>query len=132
MRSKYGEYPEYHTSLDDLTFVTPAGLEGGYEALRRAIEVIERNARLQCTILCEPQLGKRGLYPTLSSKGSGAEVRLMMNLIAYCDGTKSLLEVAEAINEPFWNLVPVAERLIEHALLKDLDGVFAQSNLAAQ
>jgi aminopeptidase-like protein len=68
-------------------------------------------------VLCEPQLGKRGLYPTLSTKQSGAQVHDMMNLIAYCDGTRTLLEIAEKVNVPMWKLIPVAEMLKSHALL---------------
>lgn len=117
MRSKYGEYPEYHTSLDDLDLVTSAGLEGGFTALRRAIEIIEQNVYLKATVLCEPQLGKRGLYPSISTKGSGDQVRAMMNLISYCDGCHSFLEIANFIEEPFWELAPVVKDLIAHGLL---------------
>jgi aminopeptidase-like protein len=118
MRSKYGEYPEYHTSLDDLSLVTPAGLEGGYTALRRTIESIEQNVYLKVTVYGEPQLGKRGLYPTLSTKASGDQVKAMMNLISYCDGTHSLLEIANLIDEPIWELVPIVEKLVVHGLLE--------------
>lgn len=118
MRSKYGEYPEYHTSLDDLSLVTPTGLEGGYTAIRRAIEILEQNGYLKTTVFCEPQLGKRGLYPNLSTKASGAQVRAMMNLISFCDGTQTLLEIAELIGEPFWELVPLVDKLREHGLLE--------------
>ena len=121
MRSKYGEYAEYHTSLDDLTLVTPEGLEGGFTALRKAIEVIELNCRPQVTVLCEPQLGKRGLYPTLSTKTSGQSVKAMMDLIAYADGAHSILDIAEIIGVPMWELVPIYQRLNEHGLLRDLD-----------
>jgi aminopeptidase-like protein len=120
MRSKYGEYPEYHTSLDDLTFVTPEGLEGGLTALRKAIEVIEFNCRPQVTVLCEPQLGKRGLYPMISTKSSGQSVRKMMDLIAYSDGTHSLLDIADILGVPMWDLVPEYQRLNQHGLLRDL------------
>lgn len=69
MRSKFSNYDEYHTSLDDLTFVvSPQGLEGGYQAIRYAIEAIENNVYPISNFLCEPQLGKRGLYPSLSTK----------------------------------------------------------------
>jgi aminopeptidase-like protein len=117
MRSKYGRYPEYHTSLDNLTLVTPAGLAGGYEALRLALEVFETNAVPRVTVLCEPQLGKRGLYPTLSTKGSAEEVRTMMDLIAYSDGCRSMLEIAELIDAPMWKLTAIAQTLEGAGLL---------------
>lgn len=117
MRSKYGEYPEYHTSLDDLSLVTPSGLEGGFVALKRAIEVIESNVRLTSTVLCEPQLGKRGLYPTLSTKESGEQVRLMMNLISYCDG-RTLLDIADLIGAPMWDLLDLLPPLIGSGLIE--------------
>ena len=118
MRSKYGEYPEYHTSLDNLELVTPTGLQGSYDALRKAIEIIEKNDHLKSTVLGKPQLGKRGLYPTLSTKESGKQVRTMMNMLSYCDGQNSLLDIAELIDEPFWEVVPLADRLIEQDLLQ--------------
>ena len=121
MRSKYGEYPEYHTSLDNLELVTPTGLQGGYDALRKAIEIIEKNVYLKSTVLCEPQLGNRGLYPTLSTKESGKQVRSMMNMLSYCDGQNSLLDIAELIDEPFWEVLPLADRLIEQDLLLKLE-----------
>ena len=106
MRTKYGEYPEYHTSLDDLVHVvTPDGLEGGYNALKLAIEAIEKNCYPKMTVLGEPQLGKRGLYPTLSTKKSGDEVRLMMDFITWADGSKSLIEIAEVCKVPVLGFV---------------------------
>ena len=117
-RTKYGEYPEYHTSLDNLeSVVTPQGLNGGYWAIRRAIEAVERNKKFKVTILCEPQMGKRGLYPTLSTKNSGKEVRLMMNFISLCDGESSLLEIAEKLNVPIWDLYEMVEKLENNNLI---------------
>jgi aminopeptidase-like protein len=118
MRSKYGTYPEYHTSLDNLELITPSGLQGAYEVLQKCIECLEANEILKVTVLGEPQLGKRGLYPTLSTKETAAQVRYMMNLIAYCDGTRTLLEIAEKINVPTWDLIPIVEKLKEHKLLE--------------
>ena len=118
MRSKYGEYPEYHTSLDDLYLITPSGLMEGYEVLLQCIRCIERNETLKLTVLCEPQLGKRGLYPTLSTKESTKQVRDMMNLIAYSDGKHSLLDIADKIGVPMWDLWPLVDRLKAHELLE--------------
>jgi aminopeptidase-like protein len=118
MRSKYVEYPEYHTSLDDLGFVTAAGLQGGFDALRQAIEVIENDRRVRTTVLGEPQLGKRGLYPTLGTKESGRQARSMMNLISYADGTRTLLEIAELTGDPHSRLVSMLPPLVEAGLIE--------------
>jgi aminopeptidase-like protein len=111
MRSKYGNYPEYHTSLDNLDLVTPNGLYGAYDVLKECITLIENNIKYRINCLCEPQLGKRGLYPTLSTKESGLQVRDMMNFIAYADGFRDLIEISNAINGPVWNLYPIIRKL---------------------
>lgn len=120
MRSKYSEYPEYHTSLDDLTLMTPNGLEGGFNALRETIKVIENDCRPLVTVLGEPQLGKRGLYPTLGTKSSDEATKIMMDLIAYCDGTCTLLDIADIIGVPFWELLPIYFKLNSCGLLLEL------------
>ena len=117
MRTKYGCYPEYHTSLDDLELVTPDGLLGGYNVLKTSIECLESNETLCTEVLCEPQLGKKGLYPTISTKNSGSQVENMMNFLAYCDGISTNLEIAEKINLPLWDLQCVIDKLKKAKLL---------------
>jgi aminopeptidase-like protein len=120
MRSRYGDYPEYHTSLDDLTVVTSPGLEGGFNALKKAIEAIENDARPKSTVIGEPQMGKRGLRPTVGTKSSfNVAQRTMMNLWVYSDGKRSLLEIADVIGVPIWELVPIYERLKQHGILEN-------------
>jgi aminopeptidase-like protein len=119
MRSKYGEYPEYHTSKDDLTLVTPTGLLGGYNALRLILEAIERNVCPRITVLCEPQLSKRGLYPTLSKNEYDRSIKTMMDLIAYSDGTKDLIQIAEIIEKPVWTLYEIVSRLTAVGVMED-------------
>ena len=122
MRSKYEEYPEYHTSFDNLMLITPVGLEGGFEAVKKVIEAIEINCKPMVTVLCEPQLGRRGLYPTLSTtKPKGPYLQNMMDLIAYSDGTNSLIEIADIIGIPIWELVPIFNELLFQGLLKRIN-----------
>ncbi|QUM83611.1 MULTISPECIES: DUF4910 domain-containing protein [unclassified Moritella] len=121
MRTKYGCYPEYHTSLDDLNLVTPAGLFGGFEVLKKSIECIEHNEVLRPTVLCEPQLGKRGLYPTISTKDTSAQVEDMMNFLAYADGMLSNLDIAEIIGVPLWELKDTIEKLKTEGVLEIVD-----------
>ena len=112
MRTKYEEYPEYHTSLDNLTdVVSPEGLDGGYWAIKKALELIERNKKYNTSILGEPQMGKRGLYPNLSIKLNNYNVKLMMDFISFCDGKTSLIEIAERLNVPTWDLYELVEKL---------------------
>lgn len=119
MRSKYLEYPEYHTSLDNLDFITPDGLGGGFNALQKAIEAIECNCVPKLTVFGEPHLSKYGLYPTLSTLVSNDLMKPMMNLIAYCDGKHSLLDIAKITGMPIWELVPIYKELEENKLLVD-------------
>jgi aminopeptidase-like protein len=117
MRSKYGEYPQYHTSLDDLSFVTPKGLEGGFNAIKDAIEIIEQNLKPSINVLCEPQLGKRKLYPEISRRGVDSDVRLMMDFISYCDGKNTLLQIANFVNKPFKEIKHVMDELVKQNLI---------------
>ena len=117
-RSKYGEYPEYHTSKDDMGLISPSGLQGAYEVYRDMIEVLEYNDYYQVQCLCEPQLGKRGLYPTISQKGSYDEVKSMTNFIAYADGTNDLMDISSIIGVPVSQLIPVVDKLLKEGLVK--------------
>lgn len=116
-RSKYDTYPEYHTSLDDMTLVTPAGLLGGLQAFQRALQVIEANRTFRAQILGEPNLGSRGLYPTLSTKDSFNIVFGLINVFAYSDGRRDLLEIADLLNLPVWELAKIARDLAAHDLI---------------
>jgi aminopeptidase-like protein len=117
MRSRYGEYPEYHTSLDDLSLISADGLAGAYGALKGCLEVLEANRVWRTTTLCEPQLGKRGLYPNLSTKDSGRSVRTLTNILAYADGTRDLIALAEAIGEDARACIPILKSLADAGLV---------------
>ena len=110
-RTKYNEFPEYHTSLDDVSFVTPLGLQGAFDVYQKVIDLLENNKMYRCKVKCEPQLGKHGLYPSLSTKESYQQTRNMRNLIAYADGSTSLLDIASKIGVYLGDLIPIAEKL---------------------
>lgn len=94
MRSKYGRYPEYHTSLDDLDLITPSGLRGGFDLLRSCLELLEANRTWISRMPGEPQMGRRGLYPTTSIKRRAGDTRAMMNVLAYCDGQHDVIDLS--------------------------------------
>ena len=117
MRSKYGMYPEYHTSLDNLDVISPRGLQGGYDALRLSLFCLENNYIYRAVYPCEPQMGKRGLYSTITTDNDPADITAIMNLLAYADGTVDLLNIADSINFPMWDLVQIAGILVAKGVL---------------
>lgn len=118
MRSKYGTYPEYHTSLDNLDLISPSGLNGSFQALKKCIKILENNEVYQVNVLGEPQLGKRGLYSNLSFKGSAFSSKVLTDFISYCDGSRDLLSIADIIGQPAWELIDIASLLKSNNLIK--------------
>ena len=119
-RSKYGEFPEYHTSLDNFDLVTQKGLSDSLDIYLTCIEIFEKNKfKPRINVLCEPQLGKRGLYPSISTKESGEKVRNMMNFISYCDGSNSILEISKLCEIDFNEAYHYYNIFIENELLED-------------
>ena len=122
MRSKYGTYPEYHTSLDTLgKVVTPKGLNGGYNILKLAIETIEKNSYYESKFLGEPYLSKRKLYPTTSIKNNvSKELRKIMHILSYSDKKTSALEIAKKLSISMHNLLPILKKLEKKKLIKKI------------
>ena len=116
-RSKYGEYPEYHTSADNMELISPQGLQGAYDVMVKVINALEYNYNYRVTCLCEPQLGKRGLYPSVSKKGQYDHVQVLTNLITYCDGRNDLIDISNLINAPIELLISHVKRLRTEDLL---------------
>ncbi len=120
LRTKFGDYPEYHTSLDNFDFVTEKGLQGALDIYKKCIALFEKNFIPKTTVLGEPQLGRRGLYPTISTKNSSAIVRDMMNFIAYSDGTNDLVDICNIIGIPFWETEEFLKKLIDDGIIEVL------------
>ncbi len=124
MRTKYANYPEYHTSLDDLDLITPDGLKGAFDVLKGCIHMLENNRTYRTAHPCEPQLGKRGLYPSISTKDTADQVKDMLNLLAYCTGEEDLVAIAERIEVSPFALIPIAQRLHDAGVIVDTEAKF--------
>ena len=121
MRTKYGSYPEYHTSLDTLGAVVSAeGLAGGMLAYIRAIQALELDFVPEVTTTCEPQLGKRGLYPVIGIKGRYGETLAVREILSLADGRPNLTEISDLIGEPFSKVFQTARNLTNVKLLKSV------------
>jgi aminopeptidase-like protein len=112
-RSLYTKYPEYHTSADNMDLISPEGLQGAYDVMVKVIMALENNYHYAMTCQCEPQLGKRGLYPTISYRGSHDSVNVIRDFTAYADGSHDLIDISNIINVPIDILIDIKNKLAE-------------------
>ena len=117
-RSKYDQYPEYHTDADNFNVVTEKGLNGSFNVIKSIIDAFENGIYPQTKILGEPQLGKRKLYPTLSQKGTQSHFDCRMNLIAYADGKTDIFKIAQLINVPLEIVNSEVKILLKNKILQ--------------
>lgn len=117
-RTPHGEYPEYHTSADDLDFVGPDELGQSFDAVWDIIQVLERDARYRnLSPYGEPQLGKRGLYPTTGGQAATDAVMAMLWTLGYSDGEHTCLDIAEVSDLTFATIDEAALTLSRAQLL---------------
>lgn len=128
MRGRHGQFREYHTSGDDLGFVSAERLEESRRVLTAIVDVLEANRRyLNTAPYGEPQLGRRGLYRALGGTSIPNLQMAMLWVLSLCDGTRSLLDVAERAKLPFSSIRAAAELLLEHGLLAPAQGESSES-----
>jgi aminopeptidase-like protein len=124
-RTPHGQYPEYHTSADDLELLRPGALQDSLEALAEILDVLERDIVLESLHPHgEPQLGRRGLYETI---GAGLPVQVeesrqaLLWVLNQADSHSTLLDVAERAGLPFESVCTAADRLAEAGLVRKAD-----------
>jgi len=112
-RTPHGEYPEYHTSGDDPSLVKPDRLVSSLRRYLAVFEVLEGNVTyVNLFPKCEPQLGKRGLYGAVGGRSHAVASQMaMLWVLNLCDGTRSLLDVAERAKLPFEDVRRAASAL---------------------
>jgi aminopeptidase-like protein len=127
-KDKYYEYPEYHTSLDNLDFVTGSQIAESLVVYRRVLRILDSNQKFQSTQpFCEPHLGKRGMYPNvgggINQTGSEplADVESMMWILFLADGEHDLISISEKSGIRFAEIEFAADKLREVGLLDSAD-----------
>ncbi len=122
-RSMHGEYPEYHTSLDNESFITDESLNESFAVVREVLDVLNRNRYpVNQAPYGEPQLGRRGLYGAIGGaiNRQSAEMALLW-VLNLADGEHSLLDIAKRANLPFGVVADTAALLERHDLLTSFD-----------
>ena len=96
-RTKYGKFPEYHTSLDNFKLVTIKGVNGGFKVAKESIIILNKKLVPKNLVLCEPHMSKRGLYPTLSTKKQNENTKFYMDFLQYADGKNDIEDISNLI-----------------------------------
>jgi aminopeptidase-like protein len=120
MRTPHSQYPEYHTSADNLDFVRPEYLADSFTKCLAIIEILERD-RVYWNLnpKCEPQLGKRGIYSQVGGQTDGKSDELaLLWVLNLSDGKHSLLDIAERSNLKFSAIANAAQVLFDKGLLR--------------
>jgi aminopeptidase-like protein len=122
MRTPHGQFPEYHTSADNLNLVQPQQLSASLSKCVAILHILEHNRRyLNQNPKCEPQLGKRGIYSQIGGQADGKLRELaMLWVLNLSDGSNSLLDIAEKSDLGFPLIQNAACTLQEHGLLSEL------------
>ena len=118
-RSKYGEYKEYHTSLDDFKLVTKKGILDGTKVAMNAIKILSKKIVPKNNIMCEPQMIKRNLYSGLSFKLNKEAInsRKLLNFLQYADGTNDLRKISNLIKLNYSETFKIYKILIKNKLI---------------
>jgi aminopeptidase-like protein len=117
-RTPHGEFPEYHTSADDLSFVDAMTLGDSLAAYLEVLDVLEGDATfLNLSPKGEPQLGKRGLYPTTGGRSADDAVMAMLWVLNLSDGSHTLLDIATRSHLGFASVRSAARDLLAAGLL---------------
>ena len=118
-RSKYGKYKEYHTSLDNFDLVTKEGLKGGYKVAKKAIDILLNKTVPKNLVICEPQMGKKNLYPGLSITRKNYSYKHLMNFLQYCDGKNDLQSISKIIKLSLKQVLKIFKLLKKNKLVTD-------------
>lgn len=119
-RTPYGTYPEYHTSGDDLDFISAAALAETLGTLLAIVSSLDEAVYYEnLSPKGEPQLGRRGLYTAIGGRRDKLEREIAMQwVLNMSDGQHSLAAIAERADLPFDLVRDVAASLVDHDLLR--------------
>ncbi|MDP9133154.1 MAG: DUF4910 domain-containing protein [Nitrospirota bacterium] len=121
MRTPHSEYPEYHSSADNLDFVKADSLARSYTRCLEVFDLLECNRTyLNQNPKCEPQLGRRGLYRAIAGQqDKQLKELILLWVLNLSDGHHNVLDIAERAEVPFRKVHTAVEALLAVGLLTE-------------
>ena len=119
-RTRFGDYKEYHTSLDNLDLLSPSSLEKSYKMVKSLIEIIERNKKYISNVFGEPFLTKYKLKNETSgfNKPLEKETKSILDIVAFSNGKNDLIDISKFIKKDFLYLSKIAEKIEKLKIIK--------------
>lgn len=117
-RTKHGDYKEYHTHLDDLSFISEQGLANSLKLMQELVLNLENNAFYQCTTFCEPNLGRRKIFPTIKTGDLTKKFTDYWHFLAYANGKNDMIDLADKLDMQVYELCDLVQILLKHKLIK--------------
>lgn len=118
MRTMYGQYEGYHSSLDNREAISFEAMDASIELCLRVCQTLEWNQTFISTQpFGEPQLGRRGLYPTVGGPVEEG-IHAMLWVLNLSDGRHDLLAIADRSGLPISELYAAATRCATAGLLE--------------
>ena len=118
MKSAYGEYAEYHSSDDDLTYISEESMSQSLNIMKEVIRHLEKDKYYRQTFIGEPHLNKYGLYPTLLDMRKNLNSRDILNVIQFCDGTNNIREISDQIGVQVEDVERIIDILIAENIIE--------------
>ena len=121
-RSLAGTFKEYHTSNDNMDYVSPEGFVGSFEIFWNIINLLENNRLYRATNICEPQLSKRGLYADISRVGSKEKYKNYVDFLAYANGKRDLIDISDITGIDYRDLIRISNIMMQNDLVR-IEGI---------
>ncbi len=122
MRGSFFERPEYHTSLDNRDLISFAALSETVSVYEEICRALERNATYRNLVGCgEPQLGRRGLYPTTGARREVEQERQdLMWVLSMSNGRRDVIDIAQRSGATLARIDAAARKCLDAGLLERL------------
>jgi len=118
MKTKYGEFNEYHTSADNLEFVTEKGLFDSYEIYLKCINLIEKNHIYKNTTICEPFMSKYNLYNSIGASKNKDIFSGILTSMRFIDSTNDIIDISKKTNLSTENIYEIIEILLDKKIIR--------------
>ena len=121
MKTKYLEFNEYHTSGDNLDFISEEALQKSLEMYKTCLNIFENNFYYICNTICEPRLGIHGLWDNIGGTKNVQDKSIFIKILYYCDGKHDILDICHILNKEFNDIIDCISLLQSKKIIRNVN-----------